>query len=216
MRKALLPIVAVALVAACKPHDSGAKPDAERAASVDLKNPASIVATAPAVFKVKFVTTKGDFEVKCTRDWAPKGADRFYGLVKAGFFDDVRFFRVVDGFMAQFGIHGDPAVSRAWQQANIPDDPVKQSNKRGFLSFATRGANTRTTQMFINFKDNARLDGMGFAPFAEVVSGMDVVDKIDHEYGERPNQGRIQAEGNAYLAKEFPNLDHVKTARVVD
>lgn len=207
---------AIILATACKGSDSTPSPDATKVQKADLKNPASMTEKAPASFKVKFSTSKGDFVVQCNREWAPNGADRFYNLVKAGFYDDIRFFRVVDGFMAQFGIHGDPQIAAAWMNANLPDDPVKQTNKRGFLSFATRGANSRTTQMFINFKDNARLDGMGFAPFAEVVSGMDVVDKINREYGERPNQGRIQSEGNAYLKEAFPNLDFVKTARVVD
>jgi len=143
-----------------------------------LRNPAALTEQAPATFNANFDTSKGVFVITVHRDWAPNGADRFYNLVKNGFYDDVRFFRVIDGFMAQFGIHGTPAVASAWQNASIKDDPGKQSNKRGFVTFATRGPNTRTTQLFINFGDNAGLDKQGFSPFGEVTKGMDVVDKI--------------------------------------
>ncbi len=170
---------------------------------------------APEVFKAKFETSKGDFVIEVHRDWAPLGADRFYNLVQGGYYDDCRFFRVQKGFMAQFGINGDPKVQSAWAGAKIADDPVKGSNKRGFVTYAMAGPNTRTSQLFINFGDNARLDKDGFAPFGQVVTGMDVVDKINTEYGETPNQGRIQAEGNAYLTKEFPRLDYIKKATIV-
>jgi peptidyl-prolyl cis-trans isomerase A (cyclophilin A) len=179
-----------------------------------LRTPAALTEQAPPTYKAKFDTSKGAFVVEVHRDWAPKGADRFYNLVKNGFFDDTRFFRVVPDFMVQFGINGDPNIQKNWANANITDDPVKQSNKRGYITFATRGANTRTTQMFINFKDNAGLDRQGFAPFGEVVTGMDIVDKITSQYGEKPNQGSIQAEGNAYLNKEFPKLDYIKKATI--
>jgi peptidyl-prolyl cis-trans isomerase A (cyclophilin A) len=185
-----------------------------------LKNPAALTEQAPATYNVNFDTTKGPIVITVHRDWAPNGADRFYNLVKNGFYDDVRFFRVIDGFMAQFGIHGNPAISSAWRGANIKDDPVKQSNKRGFLTFATAGPNTRTTQLFINFGDNAALDKQGFAPIGEVTKGMDVVDKLYNGYGEGaprgkgPDQGRLQAEGNAYLAKDFAKLDYIKTATI--
>jgi len=184
-------------------------------------NPGKLTATAPDSFKAVFDTTKGKFTVEVTRSLSPNGADRFYNLVRSGYFKDVAFFRVIPGFMCQFGIHGDPAVAAAWQGANITDDPVKGSNTRGMITFATAGPNTRTTQLFINFGDNANLDAMGFSPFGKVVSGMDVVDKINGEYGEGapngagPNQGRIQAEGNAYLKHDFPNLDYIKTATLV-
>jgi peptidyl-prolyl cis-trans isomerase A (cyclophilin A) len=148
------------------------------------------------------------------RAWAPKGADRFYNLVKNGFYDGCRFFRVVPGFMVQFGINGNPAIQSNWRNANITDDPVKESNKRGYVTFATGGPNTRTTQVFINFQNNAGLDRQGFAPFGEVVTGMDVVDKINAQYREQPNQAQIQAQGNAYLNKSFPKLDYVKTATI--
>jgi peptidyl-prolyl cis-trans isomerase A (cyclophilin A) len=179
-----------------------------------LRTPAQLTEQAPEKYKAKFDTSKGAFVVEVHRDWAPKGADRFYNLVKNGFFDDTRFFRVVPDFMVQFGLHGDPNVQKNWANANISDDPVKQSNKKGYITFATRGANTRTTQLFINFKDNAGLDRQGFAPFGEVVSGMEVVEKINSQYGEKPNQGSIQAEGNAYLNKEFPKLDYIKKATI--
>jgi peptidyl-prolyl cis-trans isomerase A (cyclophilin A) len=158
--------------------------------------------------------------VEVHRDWAPRGADRFYNLAKVGFFDEIRFFRVIAGFMVQFGIQGDPAVAAAWREAQIQDDPVKQSNRRGMVTFATAGPNTRTTQVFINFKDNAGLDGQGFAPIGQVVEGMSVVDTLFAGYGEGgpgggPDQGRLQMEGNAYLKREFPKLDSVKTAKVI-
>jgi peptidyl-prolyl cis-trans isomerase A (cyclophilin A) len=185
-----------------------------------LRNPAALTEKAPDVFKAEFDTSKGKFVVEVHRDWAPIGADRFYNLVKNGFYDDVRFFRVIKGFMAQFGIHGNPQVQSAWRNAQIKDDPVKESNRRGYVVFATAGPNTRTTQLFINFGDNAGLDKQGFAPFGRVTSGMDVVDKLYNEYGEGapsgkgPNQGRIQAEGNAYLNKEFPRLDYINTVTI--
>jgi peptidyl-prolyl cis-trans isomerase A (cyclophilin A) len=190
------------------------------AMSQGLMNPAALNAPAPATYKAKFDTSKGAFEIEVHRDWAPAGADRFYNLVKNGFFDNARFFRVVSGFMVQFGIHGDPNVSAQWRQARIPDDPVKQSNGRGMVTFATAGPNTRTTQVFINFADNARLDGMGFAPFGQVVSGMNVVDSLYSGYGEGapsgrgPDQGRMQQEGNAYLMKDFGKLDYIRKASI--
>ena len=141
--------------------------------------------------------------------------DRFYNLVKNGFYDDTRFFRVVPNFMVQFGINGDPAIASAWQTANLKDDPGgKQSNKKGYVTFATRGKDTRTTQVFINFKDNGFLDAKGFTPFGEVTTGMDVVEKITDQYGEKPNQGSIQSQGNAYLKAQFPKLDYVKKATI--
>ena len=185
---------------------------AQRAA---LMNPAKLTAPAPAVFKAAFDTSAGPFVIEVHRDWAPKGADRFYNLVRNGFFTDVRFFRVVSNFMVQFGINGDPAIQKHWAEANIPDDPVVQKNARGYVTFAKRNSpNSRSTQVFINFKDNAFLDSQGFAPFGQVVSGMEVVDKIYSVYGEAPDQMRIQSQGNAYL-KSFPKLDYVKSATIV-
>jgi peptidyl-prolyl cis-trans isomerase A (cyclophilin A) len=189
--------------------------------SQNLGNPAALKEQAPPVYKVEFDTSKGPFVIEVHRDWAPNGADRFYNLVKNGFYDNVRFFRVVEGFMAQFGINGDPKVSSIWREARIKDDPVRISNKRTFVTFATAGPNTRTTQVFISFSDNSNLDAQGFAPFGQVVSGMKVVDSLYNGYGEGapggrgPDQGRVQKEGNAYLASAFPNLDYVKKATIV-
>src|ERR1700730_17786505 len=158
----------------------------------DLLDPSKATAKAPDTFKVKLTTTKGDFVIEVHRDWSPNGADRFYNLVKMGFYDDTRFFRAVDGFMIQWGISGDPMVSAKWQEQGIPDDPVKQSNKRAFVTFAQRGTpNTRSTQVFINYGDNSRLDN-SFAPFGQVVQGMEVVDSFYKGYGESPNQAFIQ------------------------
>lgn len=171
---------------------------------------------APAKYKVKFETTAGDFVVDVTREWAPIGADRFYEAVKGGFYDDCRFFRVVPGFMVQFGINGDPATQEKWREANIKDDPVRGSNKKGYVTFATAGPNTRTTQVFINFGDNAFLDKQGFAPFGIVSDGMDKVEKIESKYGEKPNQGAIQSQGNEYLKSKFPDLDYIKKATIVE
>jgi peptidyl-prolyl cis-trans isomerase A (cyclophilin A) len=188
------------------------------AAPVDpaLLKPEAAKLTAPAKFKVKFTTTKGDFVVEVTRAWAPIGADRFYNLAKLGFFRDIGFFRVVPGFVVQFGIHGNPQVGAAWKAATLQDDKMgKQSNEKGTLTFAKAGPNTRTTQLFINFKDNANLDAMGFPPFGKVIQGMDVVDSINKEYGEQPDQSMIQADGNNYLRNSFPRLDYIKSAELV-
>jgi len=178
--------------------------------------------TAPATFRAKFQTTEGDFVVEAQRDWAPRGVDRFYNLVKNGFYDGSCFFRVIAGFMAQFGIHGDPKVSTAWRQERIQDEPVKQSNTRGYVSYAMAGPNTRTTQLFINYTDNSRLDQMGFAPIGRVVEGLDVVDRFYASYGEGapqgkgPDQGRLQAEGRDYLSKNFPQLDCITKATIIE
>jgi cyclophilin family peptidyl-prolyl cis-trans isomerase len=187
----------------------------------DFSDPAKLTAKSPDSFKVRFDTTKGAFTVEVTRSLAPNGADRFYNLVRSGYFKEIALFRVIPGFMCQFGIHGDPKVAAVWREAKIPDDPVKTSNTRGAITFATAGPNTRTTQFFINFGDNNNLDRMGFSPFGKVTDGMDVVDKINGEYGEGapggngPNQSRIQNEGNAYLKKDFPNLDYINSATIL-
>jgi peptidyl-prolyl cis-trans isomerase A (cyclophilin A) len=191
-------------------------------AAASLLSPQTATEKAPDTYKVKLATTKGDIVIEVHRAWAPNGADRFYNLVKIGFFDGVEFFRVIDGFMAQVGIHGDPAVAAKWHDANIPDDPsVGQSNQRGVVTFATAGPNTRTTQFFINFKDNSFLDSQGFPPIGKIVEGDAVLDQLYRGYGEGapggngPDQGRIQAEGNVYLKAQFPNLDSIQTARIV-
>ena len=180
---------------------------------------------APAQFKVVLQTTKGDITIDVTRESSPRGADRFYSLVKDGFYDGARFFRVIRSprpFMAQFGINGDPRVTAKWADSNIQDDPVSQHNTRGTISFATSGANSRSTQLFINYSDNSRLDALGFSPSAVVSSGMEVVDQLYADYGEGPPDGtgpdqeRIEKEGNSYLEKEFPKLDYIKTAKIVE
>lgn len=178
-------------------------------------NPAQLTEKAPERFQVKFDTSKGEFIVDVTRSWSPNGADRFYNLVKSGFYDECRFFRVIKRFMVQFGINGDPKVAKAWVSAGIPDDKIQQSNTRGMVSFATAGPNTRTTQLFINYGDNSFLDPQGFTPFGVVTKGMNAVDAINGEYEERPDQTQIRIQGNAYLEKNFPNLDYIKTATLV-
>jgi peptidyl-prolyl cis-trans isomerase A (cyclophilin A) len=180
-----------------------------------LLHPETLNEKAPDVYRARFSTTKGDFVVEVTRAWAPLGADRFYNLVKNGFFTDASFFRVVPDFVVQFGISAKPEISQAWDSARIKDDPVTQTNRRGSLTFATAGPNTRTTQLFINLVDNPRLDTMGFSPFGQVVEGMEAVEKIYSGYGETPNQARITSDGKAYLDKEFPKLDSIKTAAIV-
>jgi peptidyl-prolyl cis-trans isomerase A (cyclophilin A) len=213
MRRTLATLVsAFALLALAVP--------ASAQAQANLATPANLNEKAPATYKAKFDTSKGVFVVEVTRDWAPNGADRFYNLVKNGFYDNVRFFRVISGFMVQFGISGDPKISAPWREARIADDPVKQSNKRGYITYAMAGPNTRTSQVFINFGDNANLDNSGFSPFGRVISGMDVVDKLNAEYGEGaprgrgPDQSRVQMEGNAYLQRDFGRLDFVKKATI--
>lgn len=177
---------------------------------------------APPTFQVKFETPKGTFVVQAHRDWAPHGVDRFYNLVRHGFYDECRFFRVLSGFVAQFGISGDPTLSSFWRQATIPDDPVKTNNTRGRLTFATAGPGSRTTQLFINYKDNSGLDSQGFSPIGEVIQGMEVVDALYADYGEGapsgkgPRQDLIQTQGNRYLKAQFPRLDYVKKATIIE
>jgi len=189
---------------------------------------ASILAAAPApdLFRVRFETSQGAFVVEVHREWAPRGADRFRELVKAGFFDDSRFFRVVAGFIAQFGLPGDPALNVAggpWKDKAIQDDPVRQSNVRGTIAYAMTGPDTRSTQLYINLADNTRLDAQGFAPIGRVTEGMDVVDRLYAGYGEGAGggmrggkQGKILAGGNAHLDAEFPKLDRILRARILE
>ena len=223
---AVAPSAQSSLASASGVESNATPPSSANAGSTTQKTAAQLDPSlakdkAPDVYKAKFFTTKGNFTVEVHRDWSPNGADRFFNLVKLGFYNENRFFRVVDGFMVQWGIHGDPAVNKQWQNNVFPDDPVKQSNTRGFMSFATRGPSSRTTQVFINFADgNSRLDGMGFTPFAKVVDGMNVVDALYKGYGEGaprglgPDQGRMQAEGNAYLKKDFDKLDWIKEVKI--
>jgi peptidyl-prolyl cis-trans isomerase A (cyclophilin A) len=181
-----------------------------------LLHPEALHAKAPAKYRISFATTQGPFVVTVHRAWSPRGADRFYNLVRARFFDGVTFFRVVKGFVVQFGISPDPKVSQAWESAKIKDDPVKVSNAPGTITFADAGPDTRTTQVFVNLGNNAGLDAQGFSPFGRVTSGMSVVNKLYGGYGEQPtgHQQEITTQGNAYLRKSFPKLDHIKTARI--
>ena len=210
MKKALLAI-GICSAAWAQTKTAAAKPD--------LLDPSTMKATAPATFKAKFTTTKGDVIIQVTRSWAPRGADRFYNLVRAGFFTDAAFFRVLREprpFMAQFGISARPEVSKVWAQANIQDDPVTQSNKRGMVTFAqTSLPNSRSTQFFINYGDNSFLDAQRFAPFGEVTQGMEIMDQVYAGYGEQPDQGAITAQGKAYLDRNFPKLDRILSATIV-
>ncbi len=186
-------------------------------AQAKLSDPAALAEKAPDLFRARFDTSKGAFVMEVHREWAPNAADRFYNLVKNGFYDGTRFFRVLDGFMVQFGLHGDPAIQAAWQSAALPDEPATQSNTRGFVTFTKESApNTRYTQLFINYRDNSYLDADGFAPFAQVVSGMEVVDMLYAGYGRQnvPDQRRIIREGNAYLQQDYPKLDIIKRATI--
>jgi peptidyl-prolyl cis-trans isomerase A (cyclophilin A) len=199
----------------------GACTDRKPSAEVGLPSANETSTKAPNVFRARFETSRGPFVVEVHRSWAPKGADRFYQLVQSGFFDNTRFFRVVTGFMVQFGVHGDPAVNAAWEKLPIADDTVAQSNTRGRLTFAMGGPNTRTTQVFINLVDNVQLDAMGFSPLGQVIEGMSAVDSLYGGYGDGPpsgfgpDQGRIMSEGNAYLEREYPKLDFIRTARLL-
>lgn len=209
----------------CAPaDDASADDDSEDTAPNPLLYTQRIQDTGPAppVFRVRFETTEGDFVVEAHRDWSPAGTDRFHQLVQAGFYDDIRFYRAIEGFMAQFGLNGDPQVNYVWRDEFIQDEPVRQSNTRGRLSFAKGGPHSRTTELFVNFVDNSRLDARGFAPFAEVVEGMEVVDRIHTGYGEGPPAGTgpyaamIHSRGNAYLDAEFPELTRIVRAVVVE
>lgn len=191
-------------------------PARDDSAFAKLLQPEKLNETAPAKFVVDVKTTKGNFKLEINRDWAPIGVDRFYNLVKAGFFDDIAMFRMVKGFVVQFGIHGSPLVSSVWREANLQDDPVRETNAKGTLTFATAGPNTRTTQFFINLEDNPRLDQMGFAPIGKIIAGQEVIDALNFEYGERPNQGKIQFEGNKYLKSQFPNMDYIVSMTIVE
>jgi peptidyl-prolyl cis-trans isomerase A (cyclophilin A) len=208
---ALMMIVSLFIAAAVNPAVAQAKLE-------KLMNPAQLTETAPDKFQVKFETSKGDFVVEVTRAWSPNGADRFYNLVKNGYYDNCKFFRNIAGFMVQFGINGNPKLNAVWSKSQFKDDPVKQSNTRGYITFAKSSApNSRTTQVFINYGDNSRLDADGFAPFGKVTKGMNIIESLYNKYGDKPSaaQPQIQAEGNAFLEKNFPDLDYIKTATVV-
>ena len=212
-------VPALILLGACE--SAKKEQPAAPAGQPSLNNPSSLNAQAPDVYWTKFDTTKGSFVIKVTRDWAPIGADRFYNLVKNGFYNNASFFRVIPGFIVQFGISADPNLSGVWHDADIQDDLVKQSNVAGTVTFATAGPNTRTTQIFINLADNRSLDGQGFSPFGTVTEGMNVAQSFYSGYGEGapmgsgPDQQLIQSQGEAYLASNFPKLDHIKSATVL-
>lgn len=220
MTRSIIALVAAfAIAAACAAPQTAAAADPNPA----LLQPSLAVEKAPDTYKVKLETTKGDVVVEVTRAWAPNGADRFYNLVKIGYYDGTVFFRVIEGFMAQVGMHGDPAVQAAWSKVTIPDDPVTEKNTRGMVTFAAQAApNSRTTQFFFNFGDNSYLSQHGpFAPFGRVVEGMAVVDSLYSGYGEGaprgrgPGQGEIARQGNAYLKANFPELDAITRASLL-
>ncbi len=212
----------IAATACKRAADKPASDSDAAAAKPDFHDPASpaFATQAPDSFRARFTTTRGDVVIAVHRAWAPLGADRFYNLVRSGYFDGVRFFRVVPGFMAQFGIHGDTGVTAAWRERRTPDDPVRRTNVRGMVTFATAGPGTRTTQVFINYRNNDQLDAMGFAPFGQVVEGMGVVDSLYGAYGDAaprgrgPDQYRMHVEGEKYLARQFPKLDKVVKATI--
>ena len=191
------------------------------AQKISLMNPAAFKDEAPATYNVRFETSAGVFVAKVTRQWAPRAADRFYNLVKNGFYDGIRFHRVMPNFMAQFGIHTNPTVAGIWSRATFAPDPVKQSNKKMFLTFAMGGNPAMgSVQVFINYRDNGNLDGQGFAPFGEIVEGQQVAAKLYDGYGDvrprgkGPDNARMFKEGVGYLEKEFPKLDYIKTATI--
>lgn len=199
-------LVTVVLLAGC----GGSKESEKAAAPVPV----------PDVYRVRFDTSRGEFTLEVHKDWAPEGAERFFRLVERKFYDDTRFFRVVRNFVVQFGINGDPKLAAVWRNLTIKDDPINESNKRGHITFATSGPNTRTTQVFINLVDNTRLDKMGFAPFGRVLEGMEVVERLYNAYGDAPPRGSgpdqelIERRGNEYLQDRFPRLDYIRTARI--
>ncbi len=216
-------IVCMSLLVLLLTVATGARSDDTTATDGALLDPSLSTATAPDTYDVVLDTTQGEVVIRVHREWAPNGADRFYNLVRAGYYDGCKFFRVIDGFMAQVGMHGDPKVNAAWRAATIPDDPVTQDNTRGRVTFAAQARpNTRTTQIFINTADNTRLKQYGtFAPFGEVIAGMEAVDALYNGYGEGapqgrgPSQSQIMSQGNAYLERAFPKLDAIVSAHVV-
>ena len=219
---ASLVIAASVTTVACGADGAGSGGSSSASSALSNPDKAAIAAPAPDSFRVAVETSKGNFTILARRAWAPKGVDRFYHLVRLGFFNDVRFFRVLPGFMAQFGMHGDPQVNSAWESLRFDDDPVVETNKRGAVTFAkTSEPNSRSTQLFINTVDNRNLDGDGFAPIGEVIEGLAVVDSLYADYGEGPpfgggpDQGRMMTQGNTYLAQSFPKLDFIRRATIV-
>lgn len=218
-RVALVGVVVAVAACATRRGSAGTAP-----AATPLTDPDAVLAgaRAPDSFDVRFETSRGAFTVRVRRDWAPLGADRFHALVRHRFFDEQRFFRVRKGFIAQFGLHPNPAVIAAWKPRSMPDDPARASNRRGTLAYAFTTPGTRSTQIFINLADNARLDAEGFAPFGEIVHGIEVIDLLYAGYDESAGggmragkQGRIEREGNAHLIRDYPRLDYIERARIV-
>lgn len=215
MTRAAAFLLAVIAIAACQQR-------APQPSPLLSPSPEELAKPAPDSFDVVFETSKGRFTVRAVRAWAPVGVDRFWFLARNGYYDDNKFFRVLPGFVVQFGIHGDPAVNAVWRDRDMPDDSVRQSNQPGYVTYAMGGPNTRTTQLFINTRDNRRLDAMGFAPIGRVIEGLSVVEQLYSGYGEGaprgggPDQGQIQEQGNVYLERFFPALDSINRARVVD
>jgi peptidyl-prolyl cis-trans isomerase A (cyclophilin A) len=213
-------IAAALLLAGCgggerRAEEPAAEERADAARDPGLRTREAPPAVGNNVYQVRFETTAGDFTVEVHRDWAPIGAERFEELVKTGFYDGASFFRVVPNFVVQFGIPGNPSLTRKWRNSDIQDDPVKQSNSMGTIVFATAGPNTRTTQVFINLVDNQRLDAQGFAPFGQIIQGMGVVSRINSEYRERPDQKLLETRGDAYIKENFPKIDYIKKATIL-
>ena len=224
LKKLTTTLLAAVVIVGCGNGDSAnaadAAADAAKVKSVLMnKDSPEMKKQAPEKYKARFETGKGAFVIEVERKLSPRGADRFYNLVNNGYYDGVKFFRVSPGFVVQWGMHGDPAINAIWSEARIMDDPVATSNVKGSITFAKPQApNARSTQVFINFKDNSFLDKMGFPPFGHVVEGMEVVEALNGEYGEAPTpkQGEIAARGNAFLNEAFPNLDTILSAKIVD
>lgn len=214
-RRGLLPFLFLLATCSQPPEEEAGPPPNP------LLQPGNFQEESPSTFVARFETTKGVVRIQVTREWAPLGADRFYNLVKAGYYDGVTFHRVIPGFMAEFGINGDPWVNAAWRQATLRDEPVRKPNERGRVSFSKNEPHTRTVQVFINTDDNPNLNGQGFSPFGEVIEGMDVVDGLYAEYGESPTRGGAGvyqamaiAKGDEYLRAEFPLLDLIEEATI--
>jgi len=214
---AALLLVCTVSTLACTPRDAPPR-EPQRETAVPAQSPppppAPAAEAAPDSFLVALTTSRGPVAVLVHRSWAPHGADRFYALVRGGFYDGARFFRVVRGFVVQFGLPADAQLGRSWSSQLIPDDPVRHPNRRGTVAFASAGPNTRTTQLFVNLADNVRLDALGFAPIGQVVEGFAVVDGLYGQYGERPSQDSIRMQGEPYLTRAYPNLDRIRTARL--
>ncbi|MDA0335854.1 MAG: peptidylprolyl isomerase [bacterium] len=210
-------VIVAVVIAGCGNGDSASAQQAKGQKVLLNKDSPEMKQQAPATYQARFETNKGAFVIDVERKLSPNGADRFYNLVRNGYYDGNKFFRVVPGFILQWGMHGDPAINKIWSESRIMDDPVLMSNKKGTITFAKPGApNARSTHLFINFKDNTNLDRQGFAAFGHVSAGMEVVEAINAEYGQSPDQGQIGELGNAYLNERFPNLDTILSAKIVD